>query len=603
MDTAPAGPPALDDARNLRQRARAVGMNPDYWYAVEEVRRVKPGTVTEVVFWKQSIALYRSEDGSFHAIENRCLHRQIKLSLGQVDGCRLVCGYHGWEYDEDGRVSEIPDLFGRQEVPNLSVRTYPVQVRYGLVWIFPGDPALAGERQIPEIPELEGSSRWACVPLVFDLQAHHSIIIDNVSDFSHAYLHRRYRPFDGATLTRHETVGDNVHLAYETRVGRGRISGLFVDHARLNTNHMELWQKYLESRYISSAYLIGPAGNRPERVVSYIQKKCEEIGLGIVMYEDLQSLEDRLARIGLARGDREDLDHSMWRFSFWLERQMQKVVSTNRKQEKSPRGGPAVYDYQELIRHGLLQARDVRERLATLYEAHFHHRALAKAVAAELEGNEWDPAEPQSETHWKAALNDSEHHLVQAAMYYEHRAKLGILKGAVEFALLARSGALPEQRKIKFMDFEVPADFLPDSFHKAVDALQGIEHFERAPMVWQSLLWKWGGFLLLDRLEDEKQEIAEEAGIALASLESMLGLYDVLFPMERGWWAEFQGTRVLKLFPGAFRGIGVKLRMSRRGAGTVAEAFGEYPHQFLTSNLGGWNNAAVRLLDYGEAKP
>ncbi|MCY3647453.1 MAG: aromatic ring-hydroxylating dioxygenase subunit alpha [Chloroflexi bacterium] len=244
VDTAPAGPPALEDARNLRQRARAVGMNPDYWYAVEEVRRVKPGTVTEVVFWKQSIALYRSEDGSFHAIENRCLHRQIKLSLGQVDGCRLVCGYHGWEYDEDGRVSEIPDLFGRQEVPNLSVRTYPVQVRYGLVWIFPGDPALAEERQIPEIPELEGSSRWACVPLVFDLQAHHSIIIDNVSDFSHAYLHRRYRPFDGATLTRHETVGDNVHLAYETRVGRGRISGLFVDHARLNTNHMELCYEY-----------------------------------------------------------------------------------------------------------------------------------------------------------------------------------------------------------------------------------------------------------------------------------------------------------------------------------------------------------------------
>ena len=244
MEAPGVGPPALGEADNLRQRARAVGMNPDYWYAVEEVRRVKPGTVTEVTFWKQSIALFRSEDGSFHAIENRCLHRQIKLSLGEVEGCRLVCGYHGWEYDADGSVVEIPDLFGRKQVPRLSVRTYPVQVRYGLVWIFPGDPALADERQIPEIPELEGPSRWACVPLVFDLSAHHSIIIDNVSDFSHAYLHRRYRPFDGATLTRHETVGDNVHLAYETRVGRGRISGMFVDHNRLNTNHMELCYEY-----------------------------------------------------------------------------------------------------------------------------------------------------------------------------------------------------------------------------------------------------------------------------------------------------------------------------------------------------------------------
>ena len=70
------------------------------------------------------------------------------------------------------------------------------------------------------------------------------MVIDNVSDFSHAHLHRRYRPFEGATLTRCETVGDNVHLAYDTRVGRGRISRLFVDHNRLDTNHIELCFQY-----------------------------------------------------------------------------------------------------------------------------------------------------------------------------------------------------------------------------------------------------------------------------------------------------------------------------------------------------------------------
>jgi len=70
------------------------------------------------------------------------------------------------------------------------------------------------------------------------------MVIDNVSDFTHAHLHRRYRPFDGATLTRCETVGDDVHVAYDTRVGRGRISGLFVDHDRLDTNRMELCYQY-----------------------------------------------------------------------------------------------------------------------------------------------------------------------------------------------------------------------------------------------------------------------------------------------------------------------------------------------------------------------
>ena len=55
------------------------------------------------------------------------------------------------------------------------------------------------------------------------------MIIDNVSDFTHAYLHRAYRPFEDAKLTRAETVADRVHLAYETKVGQGRISGYFVD--------------------------------------------------------------------------------------------------------------------------------------------------------------------------------------------------------------------------------------------------------------------------------------------------------------------------------------------------------------------------------------
>ena len=237
-------PPAFEQATNLRQQVRATGLDPDYWYAVEEVRNIKPGTVVEVVFWKCSIALYRSNDGSFHALENRCAHRQIKLSLGEVQGCKLVCAYHGWQYDQEGRRVDVIQDATRGELPKPSIRAYPVKVRYGLVWLFPGDPAHAEQRQIPDIPELEGVSRWACVPLDFTWGAHHSMIVDNVIDFSHAHLHRRYRPFVGADLTRCETIGDSVHLAYDTKVGRGRISGKFVDHKRLDTDRMELCFQY-----------------------------------------------------------------------------------------------------------------------------------------------------------------------------------------------------------------------------------------------------------------------------------------------------------------------------------------------------------------------
>ena len=238
------GPPGFEEAGNLRQQARAAGMDPDYWYAVEEVRRVKPGTVVEIVFWKHSIALFRAKDGSFHAVEDRCAHRQLKLSLGEVQDCRLVCAYHGWQYDGDGQRAGGPREHLGENCQNVSIRSYPVKVRYGLVWLFPGDPEKAESREIPDIPELEGPDRWACVPLTFTWSAHHSMIIDNVSDFTHAHLHRKYRPFVGATLTHCETIGDDVHLSYDTRVGRGRISGRFVDHKKLDTNHMDLCYQY-----------------------------------------------------------------------------------------------------------------------------------------------------------------------------------------------------------------------------------------------------------------------------------------------------------------------------------------------------------------------
>ncbi len=237
-------PPSYAEARNPRQKVRAAGLDPDYWYAVEYDRAVLPGKVIEIKFWKTSIALYRGQDGTLRALEDRCAHRQLKLSRGDVDGCNLVCGYHGWAYSDEGKVVEIPhELFGRP-MPSFRIKSYPVRVRYGLIWIFPGNPALAAERAIPDIPELEGKNQWACVPIDFLWKAHHSMIIDNVSDFTHAHLHRKYRPFEDAKLVRAEMQGDQVFVSYNTRIGSGKFSSLFVDRDRVNTDYIELCHQY-----------------------------------------------------------------------------------------------------------------------------------------------------------------------------------------------------------------------------------------------------------------------------------------------------------------------------------------------------------------------
>lgn len=163
-------PPAFDEARTPRQQVRAAGLAPDHWYAVEYERQLRRGATKETAFWGTPIALYRDAGGAVHA---RHAH---------------VC-------------------------------SYPVRLRYGLVWIFPGDPALAEARRLPDVPELEGPDPWAYVPLGFTWRTHHSMVVDNVCDLTHAHLHRRYPSFHPGRLLECRSEADRVLMRYEARVG------------------------------------------------------------------------------------------------------------------------------------------------------------------------------------------------------------------------------------------------------------------------------------------------------------------------------------------------------------------------------------------------
>lgn len=238
------GIPSFQDAKNRRQKVRAAGMNPNYWYPVEYVDRVKRGQVVEVTFWGKDFALYRGNDGQLRCIENRCAHRQLKLTTGEVRGCQVVCPYHGWAFDGDGRLVDIPHELFDKKMPAIRLPDFEVRERYGLIWLFPGDRDRAHTVAMPEIPELEGPNAWACVPVDMVMKAHHSMIIDNVLDFTHEFLHRKYQPFKNPRLTKIEVEDDAVFVEYDTQVGAGKFYNRFIPRERADTGHMRLCYAY-----------------------------------------------------------------------------------------------------------------------------------------------------------------------------------------------------------------------------------------------------------------------------------------------------------------------------------------------------------------------
>lgn len=201
----------------LRRRARAAAPDPNRWYPACWSHELGRESVREVVFWGRSLALFRGADGQARVLANRCAHRPVPLTMGEVRGCELVCPYHGWSYDGEGQLVDIPHaLFGKKK-PKLRVPSVPTCERYGLVWIFPGDAELAAQTPLPAIEPLDEG--WPSVGTDREWKAHHSAVIDNVLDLTHDHLHRRFQPFTSPRLEHLETTPDSVHAHYRLQVG------------------------------------------------------------------------------------------------------------------------------------------------------------------------------------------------------------------------------------------------------------------------------------------------------------------------------------------------------------------------------------------------
>ncbi len=167
---------------------RRIGSHPDHWYPLAWSRELKPGKALGVRFAGEPIVLVRPKEGPVFALEDRCAHRQVPLHDGVVDGCALRCCYHGWTYDQTGRCIEVPYL-GKDKLPN-GVRPYPCREEAGLIFVFPGDPALADS--VP-FPSLGASSdpRFRTRRFGQEVACHYTFMHENLTDMNHQFLHRK----------------------------------------------------------------------------------------------------------------------------------------------------------------------------------------------------------------------------------------------------------------------------------------------------------------------------------------------------------------------------------------------------------------------------
>ena len=163
-----------------------------FWYAACFTSEVDDGPVERTVLGSE-LVLWRPEPGRPVSVAmNRCAHRDAPLSLGWVKDCHLVCPYHGWEWDADGRTQRIPQFPTAPHPTKSGLTMVRAQERYGMVWVCLADDAEGGPvAGIPEIPEY-GAPGWRVVPeLQWDFACTAMHLVENNVDPGHvAFVHR-----------------------------------------------------------------------------------------------------------------------------------------------------------------------------------------------------------------------------------------------------------------------------------------------------------------------------------------------------------------------------------------------------------------------------
>jgi 3-phenylpropionate/trans-cinnamate dioxygenase ferredoxin subunit len=97
------------------------------WSRACPADELEPEDVIEVDVDGQSVAVYRSKSGTYHASEPKCTHARVNLAGGCVIGMEIECPKHNARFDlATGEATRRPAV--------TPLRIYPVEIRDG--WVF-----------------------------------------------------------------------------------------------------------------------------------------------------------------------------------------------------------------------------------------------------------------------------------------------------------------------------------------------------------------------------------------------------------------------------------------------------------------------------------
>ena len=308
---------------------------PYAWYPIALSADVTPESVQPVRRLARDLVLWRGDDGVAHVMDAYCPHLGANLALGgRVEGCNLVCPYHWWQWDGDGRNVAIP--YAERTNAKARLRSYPTIERNGFVlfWYHP-DPEQEPLWEIPTFDEFftdewtdfiladwEVRCPWQELaengPDYIHLRTvHGAATVPEVESFDFDGPFNRVRSKVDFSTPRGPTPGRIDTDGYGPGFSIARFSGI-IDTMFFNVTVPIDWER----TYSMKAYKIRKLGSDEESLA-----KTMRVGEALVRDLKKQMAEDNVIfdnkihvpSPGLADGDGPILKYRKWAEQFYVE--------------------------------------------------------------------------------------------------------------------------------------------------------------------------------------------------------------------------------------------------------------------------------------------
>ena len=242
----------------IRTRGRySVVRLPGHWFVIAESHELTRDRPLGRRLMGTPLVLFRDREGRAATLLDRCPHRNVPLSLGEMakDGT-LECPYHGWRFDGSGACTNIPSFLGEADAKARRCASYPTIEQQGFVWAY----STAGEmpESRPHRFERMGQPGYVTVTQQIDMRGTLYSALENALDVPHtAFLHRGLFRSEsrGITLTvKVERTRDRVVAEY---IGEPRPPGVMARVLSPSGGEVQHWDRFILPSIAQVEYRIG----------------------------------------------------------------------------------------------------------------------------------------------------------------------------------------------------------------------------------------------------------------------------------------------------------------------------------------------------------